>query len=63
MPQNSLKKVFFGLFWTISSTKMGLLILLRTYFQAKTLGQTSCPNKLKKEHKGPQVGGMYGPMS
>jgi hypothetical protein len=33
MPQNSIKN-FFWLFWTISSTRMGLMIWLGTYFQA-----------------------------
>jgi hypothetical protein len=31
------------LFWTISLTRMGLLIWLGAYFQAKTLGHTSQP--------------------
>jgi hypothetical protein len=43
MPQNSIKKIFSGLFWTISLTRMGILIWLGAYFQAKTLGHTSQP--------------------
>jgi hypothetical protein len=42
------KTAFFRLFWLFSFTRMGLLILLGAYFQAKTLGQTSCPNEPKK---------------
>jgi hypothetical protein len=34
------KKTIFWLFWTISPTKMGLLIWLGAYFQAYTLGHT-----------------------
>ena len=33
------KKTIFWLFWTISITRMGLLIWLGPHFQAKTLGQ------------------------
>jgi hypothetical protein len=40
---NSIKKTIFRLFWTISPTRMGLLIWLRAFFQAKILGYTSCP--------------------
>jgi hypothetical protein len=38
MPQNTIKKTIFWLFRTISPTRMGLLIWLGAYFQAKTLG-------------------------
>jgi hypothetical protein len=43
MPQNSIKKTNFWLIWTIAPTKMGLLIWLGSYFQAKTLGNTFRP--------------------
>jgi hypothetical protein len=56
MPQNSQRKKILLLFWTISSTRMGLLILLGAYFQAKTLGQTSCPNEPKKGTQRPVNG-------
>jgi hypothetical protein len=42
MPQNSIRKTIFWLFWTITPTRMGLLIWLRAYFLAKTLGHISC---------------------
>ena len=35
------RKTVFWLFWTISSTRMSLLIWLGPYFQAKILGRTS----------------------
>jgi hypothetical protein len=35
------EKTIFWMFWTISPTRMGLLIWLRAYFQAKILGHTS----------------------
>jgi hypothetical protein len=34
MPQNRIKKTIFWLFWTISPTRIGLLIRLGAYFQA-----------------------------
>jgi hypothetical protein len=34
MPQNSMKKVVFWLFWIISPTRMGLMIWLGAYFEA-----------------------------
>jgi hypothetical protein len=34
----------FLLFWTISTTRIGLLIWLWAYFKAETLGHTSHPN-------------------
>jgi hypothetical protein len=37
------QKLIFWLFWTISPTRMGLLIWLGAYFQTKILGRTSCP--------------------
>jgi hypothetical protein len=43
MPQNSIKKAIFGLFFTISPTRTGLMSWLGAYFQAKMLGLTSCP--------------------
>jgi hypothetical protein len=43
MPQNSIEKTIFWLFWTISHTRMGLLMWLGPYFQPKTLGHTSRP--------------------
>jgi hypothetical protein len=33
MPQNSIEKSFFWLFWTISPTRMGLMIWLGAYFE------------------------------
>ena len=38
MPQNSRKKDIFWYFWTISPTRMGILIWLGAFFQTKTLG-------------------------
>jgi hypothetical protein len=35
--------LLFLLFWTISPTRIGLLIWLGAYFEAKTLGHTSHP--------------------
>ena len=35
--------LLFLLFWTISPTRIGLLIWLGAYFKAETLGHTSCP--------------------
>ena len=43
MPQNSRKKYIFWYFWTISPTRMGILIWLGAFFQTKTLGHTSHP--------------------
>jgi hypothetical protein len=43
MPQNSIKKINFWFIWTISPTRMGLLIWLWAYFQAKTLSHTYYP--------------------
>ena len=43
MPQNSINKTIFWLFCTISHTRMGLMVWLGPYFQAKTLGHTSRP--------------------
>jgi hypothetical protein len=37
------RKTIVCLFWTISSTRMDLLIWLGAHFQAKTLGHTSRP--------------------
>jgi hypothetical protein len=37
------KNTIFCLFWTISPTRMGLLLWLGGHFQAKILGRTSCP--------------------
>jgi hypothetical protein len=42
-PQNSIKKTIFWLFWTISHTRMDILISLGPYYQAKILGHTSRP--------------------
>jgi hypothetical protein len=39
-PKTAEKKTNFWLIWTISPTRMGLLIWLGTFFQAKTLGHT-----------------------
>jgi hypothetical protein len=41
MPQSRMKKKIFWLFRTISTTRMGLLIRLGAYFQAKTSRHTS----------------------
>jgi hypothetical protein len=41
MPQTSIKKTIFWLFWTISPTRMGILIWLGAFFQTKMLGHTS----------------------
>jgi hypothetical protein len=41
-PKQHIKTVFW-LFWTISSTRMSLLIWLGPYFQAKILGRASRP--------------------
>jgi hypothetical protein len=47
----------FCFFCSISSTRMGLLMLLGAYFQAaKTLSQTSCPNEPKKGTQRPARG-------
>jgi hypothetical protein len=55
MTQNSKKNTIFWLFWTISPTRMGLLIWLGSFFQTKTLlkawsqsffGQKISPKKL-----------------
>ena len=43
MPQNRMRKNIFWLLWTISLTRMGLLIWSGAYFQTKTLGHTSHP--------------------
>jgi hypothetical protein len=43
IPQNSMMKNIFMLLWTISLTRMGLLIWSGDYFQTKTLGHTCRP--------------------
>jgi hypothetical protein len=43
MPENSIKKTIFYLFWTISPARMDLLIWIGAYFQARTLDHISCP--------------------
>ena len=43
IPQNSMRKNIFMLLWTISLTRMGLLIWSGAYFQTKTLGHTCRP--------------------
>jgi hypothetical protein len=43
MPKKKHIKTIFGLFWTISPTRMNLMIWLGTYFEALTLGHTSLP--------------------
>ena len=43
MPQNSMRKNIFWLLWTISLTRMGLLIWSGAYFQTETLAHTSRP--------------------
>jgi hypothetical protein len=76
MPKTSQKNIFW-LFWTIPSTRMGLLIWLGAHFQAKTLGHTSrllaglCVPFLgpsggaqmpSKDHKNKLFSGCFGPL-